>query len=181
MKKVLLMITIALGILPASAQFSKANLQATGLTCALCSNAINKELQKLDFVDRVSSDIEHAAFFITFKNGAAVDIDELEKAVEDAGFSVGSLRITGSFSNLQVGADHHVRIGKQYFHILDKKLAIVNGEKTFQVVDRNFVSAKQFRKISAGETMECVKTGKAGACCADAGIAPGTRIYHVLD
>ena len=181
MKKVLLIVAIALGVLPATAQFSKADLQATGLTCALCSNAINKALLKLDFVETVKPDIEHSAFTIIFKSGAAVNIDGLKTAVEDAGFSVGSLRLTGSFSSLQVGTDHHIRIGDQYFHILDKNLAVVNGEKTFQVVDRDFVSAKQFKKISAGETMECVQTGRAGACCRQSGVAPGTRIYHVKD
>ena len=69
-------------------QFTSANLQATGLTCALCSNAINKSLLELPFVDTVKSEIKTSSFSISFKDNSQVSIDAIRKAVEDAGFSV---------------------------------------------------------------------------------------------
>jgi copper chaperone CopZ len=86
MKKLLLSGLIALSVMPAMAQFSKAELQATGLTCAMCSNAINKALQKVPFVESVRPDIKNSSFNIVFKANAEIDIDALKNAVEDAGF-----------------------------------------------------------------------------------------------
>jgi len=170
---------IAFFAVQSQAQFSKATLQATGLTCAMCSNAINKALQAVPFVESVKSDIKNSAFNIVFRKDALVSIDALKNAVEDAGFSVGSLRITGNFNGLKVGNDEHVRIGDTHFHFLDVKEQTLEGEKTITVVDRNFVTAKQFKKISSLSKMSCVQTGKAETCCTREGATAGTRIYHV--
>src|SRR5437762_7614650 len=102
MKKLMLMILTVTMVLNAHAQFTKATLQATGLTCAMCSNAINKALQKITFVESVKSDIKNSAFNIVFKQNEATDIDALKKAVEDAGFSIGSLKLTGTFKEMQI-------------------------------------------------------------------------------
>ena len=83
-------------VICSQAQFTKASLQATGLTCAMCSNAINKALLRVPFVESVKSDIKNSAFSIVFKTGQEVEIDALRKAVEDAGFSVGNLKMTGN-------------------------------------------------------------------------------------
>src|SRR5436190_112041 len=116
MKKVMLFFTACLFFLSSNAQFSRARLQATGLTCAMCSNAINKALKQVSFVESVEPDIKNSAFDIVFKKNVEVDIDVIRKAVEDAGFSVGSLKLTGNFQELKIANDEHVRIGKGYFH-----------------------------------------------------------------
>jgi copper chaperone CopZ len=179
MKKVWLMTAIVFVVASSHAQFTKATLQATGLTCAMCSNAINKALQKVSFIESVRSDIKNSAFNIVFKEGEDIKIDELRKAVEDAGFSVGSLKLTGNFHELKIDNDTHVEIGKEVFHFLNVNEQVLNGEQTISVVDKNFVTAKQFRKFSSASKMSCVATGKAGSCCAKEGIAPDARIYHV--
>lgn len=165
--------------LAASAQFSKATLQATGLTCAMCSNAINKALQQVPFVASVKSDIKNSAFNIVFKENANVDIDAIRKAVEDAGFSIGGLKLTGEFSNVAIGNDKHVEIGHNTFHFLDVKKSSLEGEQTLTVVDRNFVPAKQFKKFSSATKMACFQTGKAASCCVKDGVKEDARVYHV--
>lgn len=180
MKRFLLVLVAAVSSLVMNAQFSKATLQATGLTCAMCSNAINKALQKVPFVESVKSDIKNSAFSIVFKTGADIDIDALKKAVEDAGFSIGSLRLTGNFSDLVVEKDKHIKIGNENFHFLNGEGQSVNGEKEITVVDKNFVTEKQFKKISSGTKMNCVLSGKASSCCIKDGMAGGERVYHVL-
>jgi len=77
MKKFLILILIIGLVLNSQAQFTKARLQATGLTCAMCSNAVNKALQKLSFVEKVYSDIKNSAFDIRFRKDVVVNIDEL--------------------------------------------------------------------------------------------------------
>ncbi len=179
MKK-LLMTGLALFIAGASdAQFTSANLQATGLTCSMCSNAVNKALQKVPFVESVKADIKNSSFGIVFKKNAGVEIDALKDAVEDAGFSVGSLKLTGNFNELKIAADQHVNIGNDHFHFLDVKSRTLNGEQTIVVVDKNFVTEKQFKKFSTATKMSCLQSGKAASCCVKDGIPAGTRIYHV--
>lgn len=179
MKKILLGLMIVMFNLPLAAQFSKASLQATGLTCAMCSNAINKALQAVPFVESVRSDIKNSAFSIVFKEGATVEIDGLKNAVEDAGFSVGSLKLTGQFSGLKLVPDQHVKIGTLSFHFLNSQELTLDGEATLTVVDRNFLPAKQFKKISSLTKMACLQTGKASSCCTKEGVAPEARVYHV--
>lgn len=177
MKKWMLMGVLFFFAAHAGAQFSKAQLQATGLTCAMCSKAINKALEALPFVESVKADIKTSTFLIDFKPGTAMEIDPIRLAVEDAGFGIGTLKLTGQFENLQVANNKHVRIGDKYFHFLAVSGQLLDGEKTIRVVDKDFLTAKQFRKYSDATKMKCVETGKSAACCSEAGA--NTRIYHV--
>ena len=79
MKKLLIISTMIMLVMQSNAQFAKATLQATGLTCAMCSNAINKALMQVAFVESVRSDIKNSAFSIVFKQGQEVEIDALRK------------------------------------------------------------------------------------------------------
>ncbi len=179
MKKLLGVLMIALFILPANAQFSKATLQATGLTCAMCSNAINKALQEIPFIESVRSDIKNSAFNIVFKEGQEVNIDALKNAVEEAGFFVGNLNLTGRFSEVKAEKDKHVQIGKDYFHFLNGNGQVLNGESTIMIADKSFVTAKEFKKISGMSKMKCLQTGKSADCCSKDGVPAEARVYHV--
>ena len=180
MKKLLVILVIALSVVQSQAQFTKATLQATGLTCAMCSNAINKALQKVSFVESVTPDIKNSAFHIVFKTNTEIDIDALKNAVDDAGFSVGSLELTGKFSEVKIQKDQHIKIGNENFHFLNANNQLLSGEQTITVVDKNFVTEKQFKKYSSTTKMSCLQTGKAEACCVKDDIAAGERVYHVI-
>ena len=177
--KTLFIALFALAGMSASAQFTKASLQATGLTCAMCSNAINKALLEVPFVESVKPDIKNSAFNMVFKKDQKVEIDALRKAVEDAGFSVGSLKMTGHFNDVKVENDKHVEIGDENFHFLNTTGQVLDGEKTITIVDKNFLTARQFKKFSNTTKMSCVLTGKTAACCLKEGVPVGTRVYHV--
>ncbi|HMC99539.1 MAG TPA: heavy-metal-associated domain-containing protein [Ferruginibacter sp.] len=163
----------------ANAQVTHVNLQASGLTCSLCSNAINKALQKLDYVNKVEPNVQQSSFDITFKEGANVDFDQLKKKVEDAGFSVAKLTAVMHFDHVKVVNDEHVTVGNTVFHFLHVNDQELDGDKTIRVLDKGFVTAKEFKKNSIYTSMECYKTGVAGACCAKANLPAGKRIYHV--
>lgn len=177
MKKFVFIILMVCGAAQIHAQFSKATLQANGLTCAMCSNAVSKALQKIPFIETVRADLKNTAFNINFKQNANVDVDAIKAAVESAGFSVGYLKLTGQFNNLKIANDEHVQIGNSNFHFLHVKDQILNGEKTLTVLDKNFVSDKTFKTVKTFSQMDCVTTGKAGHCCAN--INAGARMYHV--
>src|SRR5215510_9623680 len=102
MKKFFFSILITVSALLSQAQFTKATLQASGLTCSMCSKAVKVALEKVPFVQEVKVNIKTQEYTIAFKENSKADFDELKKAVEDAGFSVASLKVTGNFSNLNV-------------------------------------------------------------------------------
>ncbi len=169
MKKMLWVAFAAFFSISVNAQFNKASLQATGLTCAMCSNAINKALQKVPFVESVKSDIKNSSFSIVFRQNAAIDISALKQAVEDAGFSVGGLQLTGTFNDIKIPGDQPVKLGNGSFYFLDVSNRVLNGEQTIRVLDKDFVTAKEFKKYSADTKIKCQQTD-----------APeGERVYHV--
>ena len=163
----------------ASAQITKVTLQASGLTCSMCSNSINKALKTLPYVDKVMANIQTSSFDITFKPDATVNFDDLKKKVEDAGFFVAKLTANVNFKDQAIENDGHTKIGGLTLHFLKVKDQTLNGVKTIQVLDKGYVSAKDFKKNEAFTKMDCYKTGVAGSCCAKQGLASGSRIYHV--
>src|SRR6218665_3919827 len=178
MKKIFFILAIVVAV-STQAQVTKVSLQASGLTCSMCSNSINKSLQTLDYVEKVMSDIKTFTFNITFKPGAAVNFDQLKKKVEDAGFFVANLKATILFNDLIIEKDNHYNVAGLTLHFLNAGGQTLSGEQTVQVVDKGYVSAKAFKKNQLFTQMECYKTGVAGSCCSKEGLAKGSRIFHV--
>lgn len=179
MKKLSIAIIATILTLQSSAQFKTGTLQAAGLTCAMCTKAINETLKELSFVQSVKADIKNSQFIIQFKEAATVDPDALQDAVEEAGFSVAKLKLAHNFRNLQVDNDAHVKIGSRTYHFLDVQSQMLDGEKTITFVDKNFLVTKEFKKYAAKTQMACIQSGKAEACCKKEGATENTRIYHV--
>jgi copper chaperone CopZ len=178
MKKLIFILLLGLFTVSAQAQFTKASLQASGLTCSMCNNAIYKALKALPFVASVDANVKTATFNIAFRENVAADIDALKNAVEDAGFSVSSFSVTGKFDHLAIGNDKHIVIGDRHFHFVKVNDQVLNGEKTITIVDKGFLSVKNFKKFSSATSMACMQTGKSGACCEKEGVAANTRVYH---
>lgn len=176
---VLSFLFILVSVFSASAQFKSASLQAAGLTCAMCTKAINKSLEKVSFIKEVEPDIKTSSFLLTFREGAPVDFDVIKKAVEDAGFSVASLKVTGKFDKISIQNDAHVQAGGKVFHFLNVKDQNLEGQKVITVVDKGFVPAREYKKYSAATSMACIKTGRTEPCCAKKGVVADNRIYHV--
>lgn len=152
-----------------NAQVTKVSLQASGLTCSMCSNAINKSLKSLDFVDKIDANIKNSTFDISFKPNTIIDLDKLKKKVEDAGFFVANLTATINFDNIAIANDTHVTVGNDVFHFLNVKEQTLSGSKTIRLLDKGFVSAKEYKKNSSFTKMDCYKTGEEN----------GKRIFHV--
>ena len=178
MKKIFFIIAVLFAI-GSHAQVTGVSLQASGLTCSLCSKAINKALGSLDFVDRVDANIKNATFDVSFKPGSNIDFDKMKKKVEDAGFFVARFTATIHFDHVAVENDEHVIIGDRAFHFLNVKGQVLNGDKTVRLLDKGFVSAKEYKKNSSFTKMECYKTGVAAPCCAKDNLQVGKRIFHV--
>lgn len=153
----------------AGAQVRSATIQASGLTCSMCSNSIFKALKTLDFVAHVEPNIKNSTFVISFKPGVEIDFDKLKAKVEDAGFFVANFTVLVNVEKLAISNDAHVNVGNEVFHFLNVKDKVLSGEQTFRILDKGFVSAKEFKKNSNLTKMPCYKTGEEN----------GKRIFHV--
>jgi copper chaperone CopZ len=120
-----------------NAQIVKAEIRATGLTCSMCSNAINKQLKALPEVSNVETDLNTNTFTVTLKEGNELSPKIFKEKVEKAGFFIGSLLITAKSETLSKSA---------YILVNDKKNN--TNEIQFQVVDKGYVTDKEFKKLS---------------------------------
>lgn len=86
MKLLVIAIMLSLALPNVDAQISKAEIVATGLTCSMCSNAINKQLKSLTEVDSVSIDLNTNTFLVHLNKESNVSPRTLKERVEKAGF-----------------------------------------------------------------------------------------------
>lgn len=163
--KILLLLPLLIGQQYLYAQFSSGKLQATGLTCALCSNAINESLKELPFVASVRSILKESAFEIKFKPGALFHPDQLRLAVEDAGFFVGELVLTGEPNSISVNDKGIFQWGDNSYHLVNSSMTLFNGEVALRVINKSFLTDKAFKKASSLVNDSCLQSGQ--------------RIYHV--
>lgn len=143
MKNILLAITLLIA-LRGTAQIQSAELTASGLTCSMCSKAIYKSLEKIHEIKSITVDIKKSSYSITFKEGAIISPDVIKKAVEDAGFSVASLKITANLSKVE--ASGQIELNGSIYHFVNNNGQGLNGHKILEIVDKNYLSAKEHRK-----------------------------------
>ncbi|HEV8284391.1 MAG TPA: heavy-metal-associated domain-containing protein [Chitinophagaceae bacterium] len=165
MKKFFILLWTCWFVTAGNAQFTKASLEASGVTCSLCSKAIKKALEGLSFVQEVKVNVKAQDYNLVFKENSTVHFNDIQKAVEDAGFSIASLKVTCYFDNVKLQKDENIRIGDQTFNFLNGNNEILNGEKTFTIIDKSFLTPKAFKKYSAIVKQNAISN---------------IRIYHVI-
>lgn len=147
MKKLIIILAIALFPFVAPAQIKQVNIQASGLTCSMCSNAIYKSLTAIPFVKEVDSDVETSTFKITFRQGQGIDIDVLQKAVVKAGFSISKMVVTTNLKDLKVSENNAATIDGHKFYFINVKEKTLNGEVDLKILDKDFITAKEYKKV----------------------------------
>lgn len=120
-----------------NAQISKAEIRATGLTCSMCSNAINKQLKALPEVAHVETDLNTNTFTVTLNENTTISPSTFKQSVEKAGFFIGSLVVTSKSSSVK----------NEKYIVVDAK-TINSEEVTFQVLDKGYVTDKEYKKLS---------------------------------
>lgn len=178
MKKVVFMIAMLLFAAGgAGAQVQSATLVASGLTCSMCSKAIFKAIEKVPYVAAVDVDIEKSSYGIKFKSGMEIELDELKKAVQDAGFFVASLEVSVLLEQVAVRNDAHITISGATYHFVKVAEQTLSGPATIKVIDKDYLPVKERKKYGKYTSMKCYETGVAQPCCDHKGKT--NRIYHV--
>ena len=134
---VLLVSIVLLASTNANAQISKAEIMATGLTCSMCSNAINKQLKSLPEVVNVETDLNTNTFAVTLKEGNTLSPKVFKDKVEKAGFFIGSLIVTTKSETIKQGG-----------YVVVNNASNTNTEVQIQILDKGYVTEKEFKKLS---------------------------------
>ena len=146
------------------AQFTKAELQVSGLTCALCAKATEKSLKSLPFIGDVKPDLIHNIYIITFKNDQPVNFDQISKQVHDAGFFVNRLKASFNFDNVKV-ANNYFSYDGDTFEVMNGADKPLNGLIEVTIVDKGYAP----RSVSKKYLGQVVDTDP----------AKSGRVYHV--
>lgn len=129
------------------AQISKAEIMATGLTCSMCSNAINKQLKSMTQVDSISTDLNTNTFTVYFKENTVLQPKVLKTAVEKAGFFVGSMVLTMKVDTQNI-QDNTFKIEDGSFIFIDPSNQVSDKEAQYRVLDKGFVTQKEYKKLA---------------------------------
>jgi len=148
LKVFLLTLSVLFIFTNSNAQISKAEIVATGLTCSMCSNAINKQLKSLTEVDSVIIDLNTNTFVVHLKKETNIDPRILKEKVEKAGFFIGSMIVTMSFENVEVADNIKIEKDGLSLVFVDTKTKVLNGETKAKIMDKGFVTKKEFKKLS---------------------------------
>ena len=144
MKKISLVILSFVFAIIANAQITKVEIMATGLTCSMCSNAINKQLKTIDEVENVDIDLNKNLFIVRLKNNNTLSPKTFKDKVEKAGFFVGSMVLFINFRNQTV--EDNKQIDKYIF--IDTKAQTLNGVAKVRVLDKGYVTTKEHKKLA---------------------------------
>jgi copper chaperone CopZ len=152
--------------LAAVGQIQSISLQASGLTCSMCSRAIYKSLQKVPAVAKVQEDIEHSSYHIQFSDPQKVSLENLKKAVQDAGFSVARMEVRANFDQAEVASDSLLKLNNFIFYFVDISKQKLNGERKLLILDKDFLLEKDRKKYTGSYDSRPATEG-------------GERIFHV--
>lgn len=150
-----------ISITAAKAQFTKAELQVSGLTCSMCSKATEKSLRTLEFIGDIKADLNRNIFLITFKKDVPVNLDQISKKVQNAGFFVNSLKATFNFDNVKINDGVFSYQGDSY-RLVNIEGKALTGAITVTVVDKGFAPASVYKKYSISDKAEASR-----------------RVYHI--
>ena len=148
LKKIMITIILLLSVSNIFAQLTKVEIVATGLTCSMCSNAINKQLKTLTDVEKVDIDLNSNTFIVFLKNNNRITPKILKDKVEDAGFFVGEMILFLPFKNQIISENLTVYSPEMSFIFIDSKVKPSNGELKLQVLDKGYLTSKAFKKIA---------------------------------
>jgi len=150
MKKIFLLL-ICCWTFSANAQVQKVNLQASGLTCAMCSKAIYKAVSAISFVDTVLVNIEASTYDIRFDKETTPRFDQIAKAVVDAGFSVANLTVMVNFDKQAVDKNGLFTLDGINYKLMGTPPTTLQGSKKLQLVGKQYMLPKDLKKIPVAQ------------------------------
>lgn len=106
------------------AEISSVEMKVDGLTCPFCVFGVEKKLKGLDEIESVNTNLKSGLVEVIFKDGKAVDIDRLNKAVKKSGFTPGDIKINAKGTFTESGGNPALKVSgsDQIFLLVGSKL-----------------------------------------------------------
>jgi len=134
------------------AQFTRVELQVSGLNCALCAKTTEKSFRALPFIADVRPDLMRNVYVLVLKNDKQVNFDQIAAVVHEENFFISSLKATFNFDNVKV-VNNYFSYDGDTFELMNGTGKILNGPVDLTVVDNGFapryLSKKYLRQVSA--------------------------------
>lgn len=145
-KKQWIVLAMLLAMTNSFAQISKVEIIATGLTCSMCSNAINKQLKAMPEVEKVMIDLNNNTFVVNLKSNSMITPQMLKNNIEKTGFFVGSMILTMDVDNLQTKEHTSFKNATGTYVFVDSNEKITNGSLRLKVLNNGFVTKKEYKQ-----------------------------------
>lgn len=134
--KIIVALLLIVNATNVKAQIIKAEIRATGLTCSMCSNAINKQLKTLTQVVNVETDLNTNTFTVTLSKDNDLTPNVFKEKVEKAGFFIGSLIIT--VPTIMTNSNAYIFVEKENTN---------TEELQIKILDKGYVTDKEYKKL----------------------------------
>lgn len=139
-------LVMLLGITSSYAQISKAEIIATGLTCSMCSNAINKQLKAMPEVEKVMIDLNNNTFVVNLKNNSLVTPQMLKSNIEKTGFFVGSMILTMDANKVEPKDNSSFKNASGTYVFVNPDEKAANEKLRLKVLNSGFVTKKEYKQ-----------------------------------
>ena len=113
---------LGLSALPVRAEIRTAELGVNGLTCPFCAFGIEKKLRKVNGVREVEVLLDEGQIRLVFSADNTATVQDLEEAVDDAGFGLASLRLVARGTLVREGERETFAVGPNArFRLVEKQ------------------------------------------------------------
>lgn len=171
----ILFLTLALN---SFGQIVSAKLKVDGLTCSMCSKSVHKALSSLEYVDSILPNLETTSFDLVFKKDKVIDFNKIKDEVEGAGFSIGELKFNVlNTSNGKVN-DLAFKSNSANYYVINGVDWANTSLSTFKLVDKGFVSKKEYKSFAKNPQYKCVLKPELSECKIP--IEPNELLFHVI-
>lgn len=146
LKFILIACLVLIASVKSYSQISKVEIVATGLTCSMCSNSINKQFKSMAEVESVSTDLNTNTFTIFLKENNSLTPKALKASVEKTGFFIGSMVLTINLGNVQIKQNLKVQQNSGTYVFVAGPDQSIKGSVQVKVLNDGYVTKKEFKK-----------------------------------
>ena len=146
LKFILIACLVLIASVKSYSQISKVEIIATGLTCSMCSNSINKQFKSMAEVESVSTDLNTNTFTIFLKENNSLTPKALKASVEKTGFFIGSMVLTIDLGNVQIKQNLKVQQNSGTYVFVAGPDQSIKGSVQVKVLNDGYVTKKEFKK-----------------------------------
>ena len=157
--KSILLGALLLVSLRAHSQFTSAELGVDGLTCSMCARSVEMSIRRLPFVKEVTVDLRATTMKVEFKKGQPVNIEKLASSVDDAGFTVRSLRASYIFNNMSAADGACFTQDGASYDFVGTGRKVLNGETVLKFIGDQYLSSDELAKWTPLLKSNCKEQG----------------------